>query len=397
MAARAAPGMKREDILKIIARIAACALLLGAAPARAEIVIGAVLSLTGPAASLGIPEKNTVELMPKTIGGETVRYVVLDDASDPSAAVRAGRKLVDEHHVDVIIGPSITPTSLALLEVLGPAKTPGISLAGSSVIASPVEGNKRWSFKLAPEESMQAARVFQHLAKTGIKSVAFIGFNDSFGDSFIAAYKKVAAAQNVPVLADERYSKTDTSVTAQALKILSANPGAVIIGAAGTPGVTPILELRKLGYRGVIYINQGMANADVLRIGGAALDGVFLATPPVLVAEQLPDSSPIKKVATEYVQLYEKAYGANSRSLFGATAWDAFLLARHGAEAALKTAKPGTEEFRTALRDAMETARDVVGAEAVFNLDPTNHNGTDIRSEVIVKIAAGKWVYVPLE
>eukprot|EP01034_Spumella_vulgaris_P031120 gene31120-38457_t len=230
--------MKREDTLKIIARIAACALLLGAAPARAEIVIGAVLSLTGPAASLGIPEKNTVELMPKTIGGETVRYVVLDDASDPSAAVRAGRKLVDEHHVDVIIGPSITPTSLALLEVLGPSKTPGISLAGSSVIASPVEGNKRWSFKLAPEESMQAARVFQHLANTGIKSVAFIGFNDSFGDSFIGAYKKVAAAQNVPVLADERYSKTDTSVTAQALKILAANPGAVIIGAAGTPGVT---------------------------------------------------------------------------------------------------------------------------------------------------------------
>lgn len=385
--------------MKAIARIASCALFLAAASqAKADVVVGAVLSLTGPAASLGIPEKNTVDLMPKQIGGETVRYVVLDDASDPSAAVRAARKLVDEHNVDVIIGPSITPTSLAILEVLGGSKTPGISLAGSSVIASPVEGNKRWSFKLAPEESMQGERVFQHLAKTGIKSVAFIGFNDSFGDSFIGAYKKVAAAHNVPVLGDERYSKTDTSVTAQALKILAANPGAVIIGAAGTPGVTPILELRKLGYKGVIYINQGMANADVLRVGGAALDGVFLATPPVLVAEQLPDDNPIKKVAVDYLATYEKAYGANSRSLFGATAWDAYLIARHGIETALKAGgKPGNEAFRTAVRDAMENAKDVVGAEAVFNLTPTNHNGTDIRSEVIVKIAGGKWVYVPLD
>lgn len=383
--------------MKAIARIASCALFLAAASqAQADVVIGAVLSLTGPAASLGIPEKNTVDLMPKQIGGETVRYVVLDDASDPSAAVRAARKLVDEHNVDVIIGPSITPTSLAILEVLGSSKTPGISLAGSSVIASPVEGNKRWSFKLAPEESMQGERVFQHIAKTGVKSVAFIGFNDSFGDSFIGAYKKVAAAQNVPVLADERYSKTDTSVTAQALKIISVNPGAVIIGAAGTPGVTPILELRKLGYKGVIYINQGMANADVLRVGGAALNGVFLATPPVLVAEQLPDDNPIKKVAVDYLATYEKAYGANSRSLFGATAWDAYLIARYGIEQALKTAKPGTEPFRAAVRDAMENAKDVVGAEAVFNLSPTNHNGTDIRSEVIVQITGGKWVYVPL-
>lgn len=375
----------------------ACALTLAAGTARAEIVVGAVLSLTGPAASLGIPEKNTVDLMPKQIGGEAVRYIVLDDASDPSAAVRAARKLVDEHKADVIIGPSITPTSLALLEVLGPSKTPGISLAGSGIIASPVEGNKRWSFKLAAGEDIQALRVFDHMAKTGIKSVAFIGFNDSFGDSFIGAFKKEAAARNLPVLADERYSKTDTSVTAQALKVIAANPGAVIIGAAGTPGVTPILELRKLGYRGVIYINQGMANSDVLRVGGAALDGVFLATPPVLVAEQLPDSSSIKKVAIDYVRSYEKTYGPNSRSLFGATAWDALLLVNYGAESALKTAKPGSEAFRTALRDAMENARELVGTEAVFNLTPTNHNGTDLRAEVMVKIVGGKWIYVPLD
>ncbi|MFC0218910.1 ABC transporter substrate-binding protein [Pseudochelatococcus lubricantis] len=374
-----------------------CAVLLGTSAAKAEIVIGAVLSLTGPAASLGIPAKSTIDLLPRQIGDETARYVVLDDASDPSAAVRAARKLVDEHKVDAIIGPSVTPTSLALLEVLGPSKTPGISLAGSGIIASPVEGNKHWSFKLAAGEDIQAGRVFDHLAKTGISSVAFIGFNDSFGDSFIGTFKKEAAARNVPVLADERYGRTDTSVTAQVLKIISANPGAVIIGASGTPGVMPVLELRKLGYGGAIYINQGMANSDVLRVGGAALEGAFLPTPPALVAEQLPDANPVKAVATEYVQAYEKVHGPNSRSLFGATAQDAFLLIRHGAEQALKSAKPGTAEFRTAVRDAMENARELIGTEAVFNLTPTDHNGTDRRASVIVRVDGGKWVYVPVD
>ncbi len=380
-------------MLRLTAALVAGVLVM-AQPAAAEIKIGAVLSLTGPAASLGIPEKNTIELFPAKIGNETVRYIVLDDASDPTTAVKSARKLIDEEKVDVIIGPSVTPNSLALLEVIGPAQTPMISLAGSSVIAAPVEGNKRWSFKLAPEEPTQGAYMFDNMRKHGLKSVGFIGFNDAFGDSYIGALKKVAEKYNIKVVGDERFNRNDTSVTAQALKIMSANPEAVVIGASGTPGVTPILELRKIGYKGHIYINQGMANADVLRIGGAQLDGVFMPVSPALVAEQLPDSNVTKAEGLKYLKAYEGKFGAGSRNLFGATAWDAFLIVEKAA-LDISKAKPGTAEYRTALRDNIENGKEIVGSQGVFKITPTDHNGTDMRAQVLVRIDKGTWKYVP--
>jgi len=383
--------------MRSLASLLFAATVLAAPPALAEIKVGAVLSLTGPAASLGIPEKNTIELLPKEIAGEPVTYIVLDDASDPSAAVRAARRLIDEEKVDIIFGPTVTPTSLALLEVVAPARTPMISLAGSSVIAAPVEGNKEWAFKLAPEEPTQAAYIFDQMKKDGHDSVAFIGFNDAFGDSFIGAMKKVAEERGVEVLADERYNRTDTSVVAQALRVLAANPDAVIIGASGTPGVAPVLELKNQGYAGQIYINQGMANPDVLRVGGAALEGVRMPVSPVLVAEQLPGDNPVKPVAMEYITAYEGKHGENSRNLFGATVWDAFLILEAAAPKAMQAGKPGMPEFRTALRDAIRGTTDLVGSQGVFTMSPTNHNGTDLRAQVLVEIKDGKWSYLPLE
>jgi branched-chain amino acid transport system substrate-binding protein len=371
-------------------------LLAGVAQAQGEIKLGAVLSLTGPAASLGIPARNTLELLPRTIAGQPVRFVILDDASDPAAAVRAARRLIDEERVDAIIGPSVTPTSLALLEVIAPARTPMISLAGSAVIAAPVEGPKAWAFKLAPEEPTMGAYIFRNMALANQRTLGFIGFNDAFGESFIGAMKKIAQEQNVRVVADERYNRTDTSVTAQALKIVSTAPDAVIVGASGTPGVTPVLELRRLGYRGAIYINQGMANPDVLRVGGRDLDGVMMPVSPVLVAEQLPDTNPVKAPALRYAQAYEARHGAASRNLFGATAWDAFFILEGAVPKARAVAQPGTPEFRTALRDAMRETRDLVGAQGVFTMSPTNHNGTDMRAQALVRIENGGWKYVPL-
>ena len=371
--------------------------LLAATAASAEIKIGAILSLTGPAASLGIPEKNTIDILPKKIGDEDVSYIILDDASDPSAAVRAARKLMDEDKVDIILGPSITPTSLAVIEVVAANQTAMISAAGSAVIASPVEGNKQWAFKITPEEPTMAAYVFKQIENDGGKKIAFIGFNDAFGDSFIGAFKKVAEKRGLEVVADERFNSKDTSVTAQALAVLSAEPDAVIIGASGTPGVAPILELRNVGYDGPIYMNQGMANPDVLRVGKGGLEGVMFAVPPALIAEQLPDDNPIKAEALKFVTAYEGEYGPDSRSLFGATIWDAYLITANAVPAALEKAKPGTPEFRTALRDAIEETKELIGAQAVFNLSKTNHNGTDLRAETLVRIKGGKWVYVPLK
>ena len=380
----------------MFAAVAAMALVIGA-PAQAQVKVGAILSLTGPAASLGIPERNTLDILPKTIGGEPLALTVLDDASEPANAVRAARKLVDEEKVDFIIGPTITQTSLAILEVVAQAKTPIISLAGSSVIVTPPEGNKAWAFMLAPAETSMGHYIFRHMAKNGKKTVAFIGFSDAFGDSFLGEMRKLAEKNNVKVLTDERYARTDTSVTAQVLKAVSTNPDAIIIGASGTPGVAPILELRKVNYRGDIYANQGMANVDVLRVGGAQLTGVRLPVSPVLVAEQLPETNPTKAAGVEYLKAYEGKYGPNSRTLFGATAWDAFLIADKAVGRAKSMARPGTVEFRTALRDAIKETKDFVGAQGVFTMSDKDHNGTDLRAQVLVEIKDGKWTYVPVD
>ena len=369
-----------------------------ASAANAEIKVGAILSLTGPAASLGIPAKNAIDILPRKIGNETVRYIILDDASDTSTAVRAARKLTDDENVDVILGPSITPTSLAILEVIGQSKTPTVSLAGSSIIAAPPEGNRAWAFKLAPQERIMAAPLFKHMKRSGYKTVGFIGFNDAFGDSFTGAMKKAAAEHGVQSIIDERYVRTDQSVTAQALRVIAAKPDAVLICASGTPGVTPILELKKLGYKGQVYVSQALASSDVLRLGGATLDGVFMSVAPVLVAEQLPDGNQVKPAGLKFAQAYEEKYGKGTRSLFGATAWDAYLLFEQAAQRALKSGKsPGTPEFREAVKDAMQDTKELVASQGVFNMTPKDHNGTDERSQLLVVIEKGSWKYVPLE
>jgi branched-chain amino acid transport system substrate-binding protein len=386
----------REEIMKIlnVLTLSAVALALAVPAANAEIKIGAVLSLTGVGASLGIPEKNTIDLMPTEIGGEKVTYIVLDDASDPTIAVRDAHKLIDEDKVDAILGPTVTPTSLALLEVIGPAGTPMISLAGSQSIIVPPEGNRRWAFKLAPPEPIQGGKMFDHLATKKGKTIAIFSVNSAFGDSFGNEMAKVAEKRGIKILGREKYNQNDTSATPQALKIIAMNPDAVFIAASGTPAATPVIELRQRGYKGMIYLNQGIANADFLRVGGKSLEGAVFAVSPPLVADQLPDSNPIKKVSAGYVAAYEKKFGPNTRSLFGGTMWDGYLLIAAATPAALKTAKPGTPEFRKALRDNIEKVKDLVGAEGVFNMSEQDHCGVDERAQVLVEIKNGAWVYL---
>ena len=380
---------------KSIFGIAALALAALPLAALADITVGVIVSLTGPAASLGIPAKNTVEVMPQTVAGHKIRFVVLDDASDATNAVKNARKLIDEDKVDIILGPSVTPTSLATLEVIGPAQTPMISLAGSGAIILPPEGNRRWAFKLAPNEPIQGAYIFDHMQKAGGKTLAHFMHANAFGESFSGEMTKIAVARGIPVVASEKYAPNDTSVAAQALKVMLAKPDAVIVSASGTSGVMPVSELKKQGYRGQIYINQGMANNDVLRVGGRDLEGILFPVSPVLVAEQLPDSNPVKQAGLDYVRRYEAKFGPGSRSLFGATAWDAFLMFQAVVPAALKAGQPGSAAFRVALRDNLEKLKDFAGSQGVFSMSEKDHNGTDRRAQVLVKIEGGKWVYMP--
>ncbi len=377
----------------LFALLPAC--LLAAAPARADITIGAVLSLTGPGASLGIPERNIIEMLPRELAGQKLRFVILDDASDSTAAVKNFQKLVTEEKVDLVIGPTVTPTSLAVLDAAGTSGTPFISLAGSEAVIVPQEGNRRWAFKLPTSEALMLAAPLDRLKAQGVTSLASIALSTAFGDAFVAAAKAEAGKRGIEWLGDERYAPGDTSVTPQTLKTIAKNPGAVFIASSGTPGALPVIELKARGYKGVVVHNQGIANPDFLRVAGKAADGMILASSAVTVAEQLPDSIAMKRPALEYVKLYEGKFGPGSRSLFGAWAWDGFLLFSAALPAALKAGEPGTAGFRTALRDAMEQVKDLGGTCGVYSMSPANHNGTDQRALVLITVENGTWKLLP--
>ena len=353
------------------------------------------VSATGPAASLGIPEKNTIALMPQTIGGQMVNYIVLDDASDTTTAVANARKLVTENKVDVLLGSTTTPNSLAMIDVASESQTPMISMAASASIVEPVDARRKWVFKTPQNDIMMSLAIATHMAAAGVKTVGFIGFADAYGEGWFREFSKVAPLKGLTIVANERYARTDTSVTGQVLKIVAAKPDAVLVAGSGTPAVLPQRALKERGYAGRYYQTHGVANNDFLRVGGKDVDDTFLPSGPVLVATQLPAGNPVKAGAMEYVQKYEAAYGKGSVSTFGAHAWDAGRLMSVAAAAALKKAQPGTPEFRAALREALENAKEVHGAHGIFNMSPTDHLGLDQRARVMVKIENGAWKYQP--
>jgi branched-chain amino acid transport system substrate-binding protein len=369
----------------------AVAMMCGAGAAFAQVKIGVVLSTTGPAASLGIPEKNTVALLPKEIGGKTVQYIVLDDGSDTGKAVQDVHKLIDEDHVDAIVGSTVTPNSLAMLDPISAGKTPMISLAASAKIVEPMDDKRHWAFKVPQNDSLMANAIADYMAKHGVKTVGFIGFSDAYGDSWSNEFGKAAKADGLKVVATEKYNRTDTSVTGQVLRLMSANPDAVLIAGSGTPAALPAKELKERGYKGKVYQTHGVANNDFLRVCGKDCEGEILPTGPILVVDQLPSNNPVKQSALAYKDAYEKAYGAGSVSTFGGHAWDAGQLLQHAIPEALKKAQPGTEAFRSALRDALENSRDLPISHGIVNMSPTNHNGLDQRARVMVQIADGKW------
>jgi len=363
-----------------------------AGPALADINVGVTLSATGPAASLGIPEKNTIELMPATIGGQKVNWIVLDDASDTTKAVTNTKKLISEDKVDVVVGSTITPNSLAMVDVVSAAETPMISMAASARIVDPANPKTKWVFKTPQSDALMADAIAVHMKANGVKTIGFIGFADGYGDGWLAEIRNSAKTAGIQVVAEEKYNRTDPSVTGQVLKLVAANPDAILIAAAGTPGATPQKELVARNYKGKIYQTHGVANPDFLRVVGKDGNGTVLPIGPMLVYEQLPDSNPLKKSAAEYITKYEAKYGKDSRSTFGGHAWDAYVLLANAIPQALKKAQPGTKEFRAALRDALESEKEVVATHGVYSMSATDHNGLDNRARTMIKIENGKWV-----
>jgi branched-chain amino acid transport system substrate-binding protein len=375
--------MKKATAAGLLAIVASLA-----QPVLAQINIGVTVSATGPAASLGIPEKNTISLLPTTMGGQKVNYIVLDDATNPTEANKNAKRLVSEHKVDAIIGSTTTPTSLAALEVGAESGTPVITMAP----IPPQTGDKHtWSFVTPQGIGIMASALVDVMKSAGVESLGFIGFADAYGEVWLQAMKAPLATAGISMNTVERFQRTDTSVTGQTLKLVAANPDAVLVVGSGTPAVLPQASLRERGYKGKIYQTHGVANRDFLRVGGKQVEGAVFPVGPMLLAEELPDSHPSKRAALDYVNAYEKVHGKDSRSTFGAHAWDAALLLGNAVPQALKKAKPGTPEFRKALRDAIETTKELPASHGVFTMSPSDHNGLDQRARVMVRVEGGNW------
>lgn len=387
--------MRPNSLLK--QTILASAIALGVSlAAQAQVKVGVTVSSTGPAASLGIPERNTVSLLPSEVAGQTVEYIVLDDATDTTQAVRNMRKLVSEDAVDVVVGTSATPGSLAMLDVAQETETPMISVAANARIVEPVEEARLWAFKTPQNDELMATALAETMQAQEVKTLAVIGFNDAYGDGWLEEMTKAANALDIDVVASERYNRNDTSVTGQILKILSTNPDAVLIAASGTPVALPQSELVNRGYEGRIYQTHGAANSDVLRVCGAACNGMILPAGPLLVADQLEDDHPVKASALEYKTLYEDKYGEGTINTFGGHMWDAGLIVANAIPAALESgAKPGTVEFRRALREAIENTTNLAASQGVFNISSNDHSGLDERARVMVEVVDESWQYRP--
>lgn len=378
-------------MLKRLLLAASVGLAFAAAPALAQIKIGVTISTTGPAASLGIPEKNAFAIAPREIAGKKIEWIVLDDASDPVAAVKNARKFTSEDKVDVIAGSSITPNSLAMIDVAAESETPMIAIASSLRIVDPVDAKKHWVFKTPQNDAHMMTAMTAHMADNGIKTVGLIGFNDAYGEGVISEFGKLTGARRLSVVATERYARTDTSVTGQVLKLMAANPDAIMIAASGTPAALPAKALKERGYKGKIYFTDGVINDDFLRVGGKDLEGAFLPAGPFVVAKQLPDSNPTKKVSLDFIKLHDAKYPPGTANSFSAHGWNVWLILQHAIPQALKVAQPGTREFRKALRDAIENTKDLVVTHGVINMSKTDHMGFDQRARVMVKIENGTW------
>jgi branched-chain amino acid transport system substrate-binding protein len=359
--------------------------------ALAQIKIGAIISITGPTAALGVGYKNAFATFPAEVDGKSVTYIIRDDAADASNAVGIAQRMIEEDHVDAIIGPSLTACALAVQPIANAAKVP-------MVVTSPIDYDPAkypYTFSAVQPVALMVDAVVADMAKRGVKSVAYIGFADGFGDQVYDATKAAADRAGIEVVANERYARTDTSTESQVLKALSKKPEAVMVGASGTPATLPVAGLRRRGFKGLVYGNHGMVSPAFLKVGGAGIEGTIAVTGPVVVADQLPETVASRGPAQAFNKALTDRFGADAVSPFAGYSADGWLLIQGAVPAALKAGAPGTEAFRVALRGALERTDNLVGVHGVYTISPANHNGMDQRARVLVQAVEGQWKLLP--
>ena len=359
--------------------------------AEAQIKIGAILSITGPTAAQGVGYKNAFALMPATMGGQSVTYLVRDDGGDPTAAVTIAQKMITEDHVDALIGPAINPSLLSVIPVANAAHVPMVGL-------SPLVFDTHkypFTFDDAQPAKLMVEGVVLHMKAHGAQTVGFIGYSDGWGDQVLAGLEADAVPAGIKVVDEERYARTDTSVQPQVLRAMSHHPDVMMLGGSAVPGALPQIALVQRGYKGQVYNNHGSVSPDYIRVGGAAVVGCIAPTGPLVVYDQLPDGNPVKPVATAFMTRYIQEFGPQSRNPFAGYSWDAMLLIQAAVPGALKAGQPGTQAFRDGLRDGMEQVHEMVGTHGVYTMSPEDHNGMDARARVLVQVQDGAWKLIP--
>jgi branched-chain amino acid transport system substrate-binding protein len=374
--------------MKLLKHTLAAAAALLATTAFADVNIGVTISLTGPASGLGIPVGNQFKLFPKEIAGEKINLIVLDDASDPGKGVTNARRFVTEDKVDILFGGSITVVSAAVAPVALESRTPQMSIAPVGVPPD----QEVWVYRLPQGANVMAYPIIEHMKKAGVRTVGFLGYNDGYGELWLKQMAKDLEPAGIKLVTTERFARTDTSVTPQALKLVSANPDAILVVASGSGAAMPHKGLIERGYKGKIYQTHAAATPDLVRIGGRDVEGGYVVSGPAVVAEQLPDNHPSKARAMDFVARFEAANGAGSRNQFAAHAYDAQIVMEKVLPVALKKAKPGTPEFRAALRDAIEGMGRTIFAHGVMNWSPSDHWGYTNETGVLLKVSGGKFV-----
>jgi branched-chain amino acid transport system substrate-binding protein len=369
----------------------ALAMALPGSPATAqtnEITIGISIATTGPGAALGIPERNALEFVPKEIAGVPLKVIVLDDGGDPTTATTNARRFATESKADIIMGSSVTPPTIAVSNVANEAGIPHIGLSPFPITPE----RTKWSVSMPQPIPIMGKVLYEHMKAHNIKTVGFIGYSDSYGDLWFNDLKAQGLPMGLTIVDEERFARPDTSVTGQVLKLVAANPDAILVGASGTAAGLPQTELRDRGYKGLIYQTHGAASMDFIRIAGKAAEGVLMASGPVMDPEDQPDSALTKKPGLALDTAYEAKYGPNSRSQFAGHSYDAFKVLERIVPVALKTAKPGTPEFREAIRQALLTEHDIAASQGVYNFTEKDRYGLDDRSRILLTVKDGKYV-----
>ena len=367
------------------------ALALPGAPALAqtnEITIGISISTTGPAAALGIPERNALDFVPKEIGGVPIKLIVLDDGGDPTAATTNARRFVTESKADIIMGSCTTPPSIAVSTVANEAGIPHLGLSPFPIN----EARAKWSVDLPQAIPIMGKVLYEHMKAHAIKTIGYIGYSDSYGDLWVNDFKAQAVPMGLTMVDEERFARPDTSVAGQVLKLVAANPDAILIGASGTAAALPQSALRERGYKGLIYQTHGAASMDFIRIAGASAEGVIMSAGPVMSPETQPDTALTKKPGLALNTAYEAKYGPNSRSQFAGHSYDAFEVLKRIIPVALKAGKPGTPEFREGIRQAFISEKEIVASQGVYNWTEKDRYGLDDRSRILLTVKDGKYV-----